>query len=111
MTRRSAAGRAEEDAMSFLRSLFGLGAKEDAPATGPTVAKEAEHKGFLIRATPFKEGGQFQTSGVITKEVDGAVKEHSFIRADRFATLDEAADFSIAKGRQIIDEQGERALR
>jgi hypothetical protein len=97
--------------MSFLRSLLGLGRKDEAQAGGPSVAKEAEHKGFLIRATPFKEGGQYQTSGIITKEVDGALKEHSFIRADRFATLDEAADFAIAKGRQIIDEQGERALR
>jgi hypothetical protein len=100
-----------EDPMSFLRSLLGLGRKEDAAGGSPSVAKEAEHKGFLIRATPFKEGGQYQTSGIITKEVDGAVKEHSFIRADRFSTLDEAAEFAIAKGRQIIDEQGERALR
>ena len=97
--------------MSFLRSLLGLGRKDEPQAGGPSVAKEAEHKGFLIRATPFKEGGQYQTSGIITKEVDGAVKEHSFIRADRFATLDEAAECAIAKGRQIIDEQGERALR
>jgi hypothetical protein len=98
-----------EEPMSFLRSLFGLGAKEGGePAV--EAGREAEHKGFTILATPFKEGGQFQTSGVIRKEVEGALKEHRFIRADRFASLDEAVDFSLAKARQIIDEQGERIL-
>jgi hypothetical protein len=95
--------------MSFLKSLFGLGPKDDRDA-GVAAGKEIEHKGFTIRATPFKEGGQFQTSGVILKEVDGAMKEHRFIRADRFASLDEAIDFSLAKGRQLVDEQGERVL-
>ncbi|MGO4835704.1 HlyU family transcriptional regulator [Rhizobiaceae sp. 2RAB30] len=95
--------------MSFLKRLFGLGSSEDAPdsAAGAT-AKEVEHKGFLIKATPFKEGGQFQTCGVISKEVAGVVKEHRFIRADRFAALDDAVDVSIRKGQQMIDEQGER---
>lgn len=91
--------------MSFLKSLFGGGAKDKA-APGP--ARETEHAGFLIQATPFKEGGQFQTCGIVAKEIGGVRKEHRFIRADRFATLDEAADFSLSKARQIIDEQGDR---
>jgi hypothetical protein len=45
---------------------------------------------------------------VISKEVDGVLKEHRFIRADRFPTQDEAADFALMKGRQIIDQQGDR---
>jgi hypothetical protein len=92
-----------------LKNLFGKGsASEPAAPAGPV--KAIEHKGFTIEATPFKEGGQFQTSGRIVKDVGGAQKEHRFIRADRFATLDEAADFSLAKGRQIVDEQGEKVL-
>jgi hypothetical protein len=93
--------------MSFLKSLFGLGGKSG-DASSPGVAKETEHKGFMIRAMPYKEGGQYQTAGSITKEVGGAVKEHKFVRADRFSSLDEAADCALQKGRQIIDEQGER---
>ena len=90
--------------MSFLKKLFGGRgvAKEAVPA------KSVEHKGFTITATPFKEGGQFQTCGVISKEIGGARKEHKFIRADRFQSADEAAEFSINKGRQIVDEQGGR---
>ena len=92
--------------MSFWKALFGMsGAKGgDAVAT----AKQAEHKGFIIEARPYRDGGQYQTAGVISKDVEGVRRECKFIRADRFTTLDEAADFSISKGRQIIDEQGER---
>jgi hypothetical protein len=91
--------------LSFLRSLFG-GRSSDGHAA--SAAKQAEHKGFVIEARPYKEGGQYQTAGVIRKDVGGVIKEHKFVRADRFSTLDDAADFSLSKGRQIIDEQGER---
>lgn len=95
--------------MSFLKRLFGLGSSEQSTADASTsVAREVEHKGYLIKATPFKEGGQFQTCGTITKEVAGTVREHRFIRADRFAALDDAVEVSIRKGQQLIDEQGER---
>ncbi|QIG46368.1 hypothetical protein G5V57_00500 [Nordella sp. HKS 07] len=97
--------------MSFLKSLFGLGGGK-AGGDGPVAAaKEAEHKGFIIRATPYKEGGQFQTAGTISKEIDGEMKEYKFVRADRFSTLEEAADLSLSKGRQIVDEQGDRMFK
>ena len=93
--------------MSFLKRLFGLGASEETGGD-PAVVREVEHKGFVIRATPYKEGGQYQTCGVIAKEIDGAAKEHRFIRADRFASLDDAVEVTIRKGQQMIDEQGDR---
>ena len=96
--------------MSFLKSLFGLGG-DKAAGDKPAAAKETEHKGFIIRATPYKEGGQFQTAGTISKEVDGQMKDYKFVRADRFSTLEEAADLSLSKGRQIVDEQGERMFK
>lgn len=89
--------------MSFWKTLFGA-KRGDSVAT----AKQVEHKGFIIEARPYRDGGQYQTAGVISKDVEGVRRECKFIRADRFTTLDEAADFSISKGRQIIDEQGER---
>lgn len=97
--------------MSFLKSLFGLGGDKAADDKPAAVAKEAEHKGFVIRAMPYKEGGQFQTAGTISKEIDGEMKEYKFVRADRFSTLEEAADLSLSKGRQIVDEQGERMFK
>jgi hypothetical protein len=35
-------------------------------------------------------------------------KEHSFIRADAFATYEDAVTFTLGKARQMIDLQGER---
>jgi hypothetical protein len=92
--------------MSFLRRLFGGGSEDGAAA----AAKTAEYKGFTIEARPYKEGGQFQLAGVIAKEVDGVRKEHKFVRADRFSGADEAAEFALSKGRQIIDERGDKVF-
>ncbi|TPM30938.1 HlyU family transcriptional regulator [Mesorhizobium sp. B2-3-4] len=95
--------------MSFLKRLFGGGGGGEAAEPGSAApAKQVEHKGFTISATPYKADGQYQTCGVVSKEVDGVVKEHKFIRADRFAGLDDAVDISIKKGIQLVDEQGER---
>ncbi|MBX3570488.1 MAG: hypothetical protein KF914_20680 [Rhizobiaceae bacterium] len=94
--------------MSFLKKLFGGGGGSEGAADGKPVGEAVEHKGFLIRATPYKADGQFQTCGTITREVDGVLKEHRFVRADRFASQSDAADVAIKKGRQIVDEQGER---
>jgi hypothetical protein len=93
--------------MSFLKRLFG-GSGQEEPKAAAAAAKQVEHKGFLVSATPYKEAGQYQTCGVISKEVGGVTKEHRFIRADRFAGLDDAVEVSIKKGIQLVDEQGER---
>ncbi len=92
--------------MSFWKSLFG-GNKFDAISPAKVV-REAQHSGFRIEAMPYAEAGQFQVAGLISKEVGGALKQHRFVRADRFGSLEEAADFAIMKGRQIVDQQGER---
>jgi hypothetical protein len=88
--------------MSFFKKLFGGG-----DTGGVDGGEPVEHKGYLIRATPYQESGQYQTCGVITKEIDGAVKEHRFVRADRTSSADEAIAISLRKGKQIIDEQGD----
>ena len=93
--------------MSFLKKLFG-GGNAPAEPVEPKVAGEAEHKGFLIRATPFKQDGQWQLCGVVSKEIGGEVKEHRFVRADRFSTMEDVVPITLNKGRVLIDEQGEK---
>ena len=46
-------------------------------------------------------------AGLIEKTVGGELKSYKFVRADRMSSRDEAMSFALAKGRQIIDEQGE----
>lgn len=90
--------------MSLWRKLFGGGdgAKEE-PAAEPV-----EYKGFQIRPAPFLEGGQHQICGFISKTIDGQLKEHRLIRADRFASRDDAIEVTLRKARQMIDEQDEK---
>ena len=98
--------------MSFWKRLLGFGSSEPKDPGPAKPAAEVEHRGFTVRAEPYRaEGGQYQTAGTVLKEVEGAVKEHRFIRADRFPSQDDATEFSLQKGRQLVDEQGERLFR
>jgi hypothetical protein len=90
--------------MSFFSALFGRGAGGATAKLGEPV----DYKGFVILAAPFQENGQYQTAGVITREIDGVRKEHRFVRADAYTSYDDAVNFTLMKARQIIDLQGER---
>jgi hypothetical protein len=93
--------------MSFLKRLFGGGGgPASAGAEKPTA--ETEYKGYAIRATPQKEGQQFRLCGAIEKDVDGERRLHRLIRADLFASADDATEATLRKARQVIDEQGDR---
>ncbi len=94
--------------MSFLKKLFGGGSSSGTAPAGPR--RQVEYNGFVIAATPYKEGGQWQTCGTLTKTVDGQVKEHRFIRADRFSDEEAASDHAILKGQQIVDQLGDRCF-
>ena len=95
--------------MSFWKSLFGGGKSAD-PATAAAVS-EAEHKGYRIEARPYLDNGQYQVAGTVSRTVDGTPKEHRFIRADRFGSIEEAAQVALMKGRQIVDQQGDRMFQ
>jgi hypothetical protein len=92
--------------MSFWKSLFGSGS----PAAAKPVKRE-DYNGYVIEAAPVAEAGQFQIAGRITKAVDGVAKEHSFMRADRFSTFEDAENFTLLKARQIIDQMGDKLFR
>jgi len=91
--------------MSFWKSLFGGSKAESAPP--PTE----EYNGFTIAPTPYAAEGQFQVSGIVSKVIDGERKEHKFVRADRFASMEDATTFSIVKAKQIIDQMGDRVFK
>ena len=77
-------------------------------ATSRESERALDYQGYTIRPTPKREGAQWFTEGVITKEFAGGVKERRFIRADMHSSKENAAAFAISKAKQIIDEQGDR---
>ena len=90
--------------MGFFSKLFG-GSSEPA---APSVAATETIDGVRVEATPMPEGGQFRLAAKLSKEIDGATREHTLIRADLFQSRDEAARMAIQKARQVIAEQGDR---
>jgi len=91
--------------MSFFKKLFGLGGGE---AASKQAQSSATYEGYEIIATPYEERGKFQLCGIIAKEIDGERKEHRFIRADQFTSLEDATEMTFFKARQIIDQTGAR---
>ena len=90
--------------MSFLKKLFGGGGGGDESSK---PAPKIEHEGYIIRSTPIKEGGQLRLCGVITKEIDGEIREHTIVRADLLTTEEDAADMLFMKAKQVIRERGD----
>ena len=95
--------------MSFLKSLFGGRPSAETGDGGKEILGDpVDYNGFVIRAAPFKSDGQYQTAGIVAKDVSGVHKEHRFIRADRHNTLNDALEFSLVKAKKLVDELGER---
>jgi len=91
--------------MSFFKKLFGSGEKAEA---GDKVLGEESYKGFTIKALHMPIGSEMQLAGVIEKEVGGELKTYRYVRADRISNREDLVTIAFRKGRQIIDEQGEK---
>lgn len=84
-------------------ALFGSTASPQAPQVTPT-----EYQGYLIYPEPMAEGGQFRLTGRITREIEGELKEHRFIRSDLFVNPNDARDFMLRKAQTFIDQTGDK---
>jgi hypothetical protein len=79
------------------------------PGAPPEAANAVvDYKGYRIRPAPYLSEGQYQIAGIIEKDTPDGVKEHRFVRADRFPGHDDAVAFTVAKAKQIVDQQGDR---
>ncbi|PVE25727.1 hypothetical protein DC522_02815 [Microvirga sp. KLBC 81] len=93
---------------SFFNDLWNRFTGGEARGVTEPAAEAVEYKGFRIRPAPYQSKGQYQTAGIIEKDSDTGLKEHRFVRAETHASKPDAEAFAIVKGKQIIDEQGER---
>ncbi len=91
---------------SFIKTLWTRLSSGSEKGEPPLDA--VEYKGFRIRPAPYPSRGQYQTAGIIEKDFESGMKEHRFVRAETHPSRDDAAAFSVAKAKQIIDEQGDR---
>ncbi len=89
----------------LFKSIFtGTGADQ------PVAAEPESYKNLQIEAEPIYEDGKYRTAGYISGERNGEVRRVRFIRADQHGDQQAAIDHSLAKARQIIDEQGAALL-
>ena len=91
--------------MSLFSRLFGSSEPK------ANAFETEEYKGFAVTPEPVKESGGHRISARIEKEFDGETKIHHLIRADVCSNLDEARSLSLAKAKQIIDQEGDRLFR
>lgn len=92
--------------MGLFSRLFGGKETEQSAEVEPV-----EYKGFLIYQEAIAEGGQYRIAGRITKEVDGEVKTHRFIRSDVLASQSDADEFMLKKAQMFIDQMGENIFQ
>ena len=94
--------------MSFLSKLFGGGDKAASTPAGDKVLDQESYKDFVIKAVEMRAGSEYQLAGTIEKEIDGDLKSYKFVLADRMSSKDDLIAMALGKGRQIIDEQGDK---
>lgn len=82
--------------MSF-EAFFRWRPASETPAE-PKEAGRLEHKDFLIIATPYSEGGQYQVCASFPRR---SMALNTLVRADRCPGIEDAASISLNKGRQI----------
>eukprot|EP00752_Nemacystus_decipiens_P019465 g17521.t1 len=74
-------------------------------AEAKAVSRET-YKDYIIEASPVAEGGQYRLRAFILESDEPDARRETIIRADLFASADVAAEYSVNKAKQVIDEQG-----
>ena len=87
--------------------LSGLGGAGPQGDEGGRIAA-VEYNGYRIKPAPYRTNNHYQTAGSIEKDTPEGLKEHHFIRADTYASREDAIAFTVTKAKQIIDQQGDR---
>ena len=89
--------------IKFLKSIFSSSRKKQIPEVAAI-----EYEGFNILPTPKKVNGGWSTEATISKEIDGVIQSHHFIRADTTSSQDGAIELTISKAKVMIDQVGDQ---
>lgn len=86
--------------MGFFSKWFG----SDSKASEMPTREPVEYKTFFIYQEAKPENGQYRVAGRITKEVDGELKQHDFIRSDVVSSEQDANELMLSKAKLFIDQ-------
>lgn len=89
--------------LKFLSKIFS-GGDEKQPA-GSDIAP-TEYNGFTIQPCPQKDSSGWSTEAIVSREIDGEVKTHRFIRADKSGDQEGAVTLILSKSKMTIDQLG-----
>jgi hypothetical protein len=92
----------------FFKTLF---SGDDGGDSSVLVGDPIDYEGYTIRPAPRQDGGRWLTAGIVTKTFEDGVKEHHFVRAETHGDPEQATSFSIIKGKQIVDDLGDRMFK
>ncbi len=96
----------------FLSKLLGAGGSGGKAGAAPQEDAPIDYKGYTIVAAPRQEGGAWVVAGTIRKPgADGEAQEYEFIRADSYPAREPAAEFTVMKAKQMIDNEGDMIFR
>ena len=96
--------------LKFLRSICkrGGGGLANKPRGADKTCDPVEYQGYRIQPAPRQVKNGWTTEAVITRETDGQLQTHHFIRADTAPDRNSAAALSITKSKTTIDQIGDR---
>jgi hypothetical protein len=89
----------------FFSKIFGAftGGSRETPAKAEQMQMIGDYRVF---ATPMRDGAQYRLAGRIEVQKGEELLVRRFIRADLFASEDDAVEVTFRKAKQIIDQHG-----
>ncbi|OEF11115.1 HlyU family transcriptional regulator [Aliivibrio logei] len=92
--------------MGLFSRIFGSSSSKKEPTITPI-----EYHSFLIYPNSEPDNEQFRIAGKITKEINGEIKEHRFIRSDVISSKTNADELMERKSKMLIDQMGDSIFK
>ena len=96
--------------LKFLKSIFRQSGETSTTETRSAgiTGEFIEYQGYQIQPTPRQGKNGWTTEAIITREIEGELKTHHFIRADTTSDQNGAIELSVTKSKATIDQVGDR---
>ncbi len=96
--------------LKFLKSICKRSGGDSTTETRD-AGEIVEYQGYRIQPTPRQAKNGWTTEAIITREMDGELQTHHFIRADTTPDQRGASALSVTKSKATIDQVGDRIFQ